>query len=210
MTANGHHYRRRLPHWGWWLTGIFIVAGAAGTWPVATAVILGLLALAILLSLIRATRPGRWRTLLKRSTARQYRPHSARGQGILAAFQQMRPTEFEQAITALAREDSRTAYAHQVGQANDRGADVIVTLHDGRRILIQCKRYQPGHRVGSETVQTINGTYRDIHACHHAVIVTTSAFTDAAHATSRMLRQPITLIDGHALTQWANGGHAPW
>jgi restriction system protein len=211
MTANSPHYRRRLPHWVWWTTGAFAVAAAAETWPAATAVVLALLTLAVILVFVRATRPGRLRSLLQRITTRRHRPATARGPRTLAAFQHLRPDEFEKAIAALAREDkARVAHAQHVGQAGDRGADVLVTLRDGRRILIQCKKYRPGNNVGSETIQTINGTYRDIHHCHAAIIVTTARFTEAAHTTSRMLRQPITLIDGHALEQWANGGHAPW
>ncbi|MCI3279106.1 restriction endonuclease [Streptomyces sp. 7R015] len=113
-------------------------------------------------------------------------------------------------MAALAREDTRVAHAEHVGQANDRGADVIVTLNTGHRVLVQCKKYRPGNNVGSETVQTINGVYRDIHHCHAAVIVTTATFTASACHTNALLPAPIRLIDGHALEHWASGGHTPW
>jgi restriction system protein len=122
----------------------------------------------------------------------------------------MTPARFEQAIAELAQKDPDVLQAIAVGQANDRGLDVHVHLTDGRRILIQCKKYRDGNNVGSETIQTINGVYRDIHHCHQAVIVTTAGFTRAAVETNTMLPQPIRLIDGHGLITWANGGHAPW
>jgi restriction system protein len=122
----------------------------------------------------------------------------------------MNPAQFEQAIAELAREHPTVHTAMAVGQANDRGADVLITLVDGRRILIQCKKYRPGNNVGSETIQTINGVYQDIHHCHAAAIVTTAGFTRAAVDTNAMLPTPIRLINGDALVQWANGGHAPW
>jgi hypothetical protein len=129
----------------------------------------------------------------------------------LQNFHRMTPADFEHAIAALAREDHRVHTAHRVGGANDRGADVLVHLHDGRRILIQCKHHQPGNNVSSGVVQTINGVYRDLHHCHHAVIVTTAAFTRAAHETNNRLPYAIRLIDGTALTSWANGHTpAPW
>lgn len=118
--------------------------------------------------------------------------------------------EFEYAIAELARQHPTVHSAHRVGGANDRGADVIATLHDGRRILIQAKHYRSGHNVGSDTIQLINGVYRDIHHCDHAVIVTTAGFTASAIQTNALLPAPIRLIDGHALERWANGGPTPW
>ena len=59
-------------------------------------------------------------------------------------------------------------------------------------------------------MQTINGVYRDIHHCHAAAIVTTSSFTRSALETNARFPYGIRLVDGDALEQWANGGHAPW
>ncbi|MEU5043171.1 restriction endonuclease [Streptomyces griseorubiginosus] len=206
--------RRRLPHWGWWITGLVTVIAAAQTWPLYTGLAFALTATAAIIAVVRPRRLTRaltWADTIA-TTINAHRNHlPAPGHRTLAAFQRMRPDQFEHAIAALAREDRHhVAHAERVGGANDRGADVIATLRDGRRILIQAKHYQPGHNVGSDTIQTTNGVYRDIHHCHHAVIVTTAAFTRDAHHTNTLLPTPIRLIDGPALEAWANNGHAPW
>lgn len=64
-------------------------------------------------------------------------------------------------------------------------ADVLAATPAGQRILIQAKRYGPRTFVGSQDVQKVNGTYRDVHRCDLAVVVTTSAFTKAAAAQMR-------------------------
>jgi restriction system protein len=200
------------PNWGWAIAAIVLIA-AAKTWPLYTILALALAATAVIVAVIR---PRRLTPLLTRAAAvttyvQARRTHlPAPGRRTLHAFQAMRPDQFEKAITALAREDHRVAHAEHVGHANDRGADILITLRDGHRILIQCKRYRDGNNVGSDTIQTINGVYRDIHHCHAAVIVTTAGYTASAIQTNAMLPAPIRLIDGHALTNWANGGHTPW
>ncbi|MGW2520461.1 restriction endonuclease [Streptomyces sp. NPDC001617] len=206
--------RQRLPRPGWsWLIAGIVILGAAKTWPLYTALVTALIVTAVILAVVRPRRLhpliGRAAALANAISAR--RTHlPTRGHRTLTAFQNMQPYQFEKAIAALAREDHRVTHAEQVGQANDRGADVLVQLRDGRRILVQCKKYRHGNNVGSETIQTINGVYRDIHHCHAAVIVTTATFTASAVQTNALLPAPIRLIDGHALEQWANGGHAPW
>jgi restriction system protein len=206
--------RRRLPHWGWWITGLVTVIAAAQTWPLYTGLAFALIATAAIIAVVRPRRLARplgWAAAIIDiiNTHRSRLP--APGNRTLAAFQRMNHRQFEHAIAALARQDRhRVAHAEQVGQANDRGADVLVHLRDRRRILIQAKHYHPGHNVSSDTVQLINGVYRDIHGCDAAVIVTTAGFTASAFQTNAMLPAPIRLIDGHALERWANGGPAPW
>jgi restriction system protein len=202
--------QHRLPRLGWWWIGVTLIGmGIAKTWPALT---IATVALTGVILILRAVRPRRLTRILERiSLPTFYRPAlPARGRRSLDAFHRMTPARFEQAIAELAQRDPDVLQAIAVGQANDRGLDVHVHLTDGRRILIQCKKYRPGNNVGSETVQTINGVYRDIHHCHQAVIVTTAGFTRAAVETNTMLPQPIRLIDGHGLITWANGGHAPW
>lgn len=213
-TRTRPHRQRRLPALGWgWALIALTLFGVAKTWPIYTGLTVALIALTAVLAVVR---PRRLAPLLDRASTvaaaitarRNHLP--AHGRRTLDAFQRMQPYEFERAIAALAREDRhRVTHAEQVGQANDRGADVIVQLRDGRRIMIQCKRYN-GHNVGSEDVQKTNGTYRDIHGCHAAVIVTTADFTRDAEETNRLLGYRIRFVNGEALEQWANGGHAPW
>jgi restriction system protein len=125
----------------------------------------------------------------------------------LRAYLQASPGEFEQQTAALCRRDGARD-AHVVGGAGDLAADVLATTPDGRRILIQCKRYKPGNPVKSEHVQMVNGTYRDIHHCQQAIIVTTSGYTrDAVNLAQRV---GIRLVDANGLAAWARGGPAPW
>lgn len=126
----------------------------------------------------------------------------------LAQFRSRTPTEFEYDVRDIARATRGVRSAEVQGGANDRGCDVLVTLDSGDRIMIQCKRYTGS--VGSEHVQIANGTYRDIHGCRRAVIVTTSTFTAAALETKRRIGDNIRLLDGAQLVAWANGGRPPW
>lgn len=208
-TSTRPHHRLRLPRLGWGWTIVALTAyGVAKTWPILTSLTIALIGALLIL---RAIRPRRLAPLLNRiGTISLHRP-ALPNRRTLEQFHRMTPTRFEQAIAELAAEHPDVAHAKAVGQANDRGADVLVTLHNGRRILIQCKHYKPGNNVGSDTVQTINGVYRDIHHCHTAAVVTTAGYTRAAYETTAMLPQPIRLIDGIALTAWANGtGPTPW
>lgn len=125
----------------------------------------------------------------------------------LAAYMAASPDEFEQQTAALCRRDGCTR-VRVVGGAGDLAADVLATTPDGKRILIQCKRYAPHNKVGSDHVQRVNGTYRDIHHCEQAIIVTTSGYTRDATALAR--RVGIRLIDADGLAQWARGGRPPW
>ena len=199
-------------HWGWTITGLVVFLGVAKTWPTFTGILFGITAPAVILYAIRPHRLAHiWRAIDRALARRRALPRPDRGYRPLHLFQQMHPAQFEQAIAELALEDrDHVATAITVGGTNDRGADVLVHLNDGRRILIQCKKYRPGNNVGSQVVQTINGVYRDIHHCHSAVIVTTALFTPDAYDTNRLLPQPIRLINGPQLEAWANGGPTPW
>lgn len=115
--------------------------------------------------------------------------------------------EFEDAIAYLCRRDG-CPDARRSGGAGDLGADVIATAPDGRRIVIQCKRYGT-KRVGSQDLQRFGGTCYNVHGAQVATVVTTSGFTqpavDYAHSMG------IRLFDQHALAAWATRtGPAPW
>lgn len=121
----------------------------------------------------------------------------------------MSPGQFEEFLADLCLRDG-CRNVQVVGGANDHGADVLYTDPNGRRGLIQAKRYAPGNSVGNEHVQIVNGTYRDAHGCAHAAIVTTSHFTQAAQAFGK--RVGIRLLDYQRLDLWIRGyAHAaPW
>ncbi|MFF0393438.1 restriction endonuclease [Kitasatospora sp. NPDC004615] len=126
----------------------------------------------------------------------------------VGAFLAMGPKEFEHALAVLCRRDGCTEVT-VVGGAGDLAADVLATTPAGQRILIQAKRYGPKTLVGSQDVQKVNGTYRDVHRCDLALVVTTSTFTKAAAAFCAQVG--IRAVDRRALALWAEGtGRPPW
>jgi restriction system protein len=125
----------------------------------------------------------------------------------LAAYMAADPDQFEQQTAALCRRDG-CRDIRVVGGAGDLAADVLATTPGGKKILIQCKRYATHNKVGSDHVQRVNGTYRDIHGCTQAAIVTTSSYTPAAISLAR--RVNIRLYDARDLERWARGGQPPW
>ncbi|MFD4905221.1 restriction endonuclease [Kitasatospora purpeofusca] len=126
----------------------------------------------------------------------------------IGAFMSMSPKAFEHALADLCRRDGCTKVT-VVGGAGDLAADVLATTPTGRRILIQAKRYSPKTLVGSQDVQKVNGTYRDIHGCDLAAVVTTSTFTKSAAAFCTQVG--IRMTDHRALALWAEGtGRPPW
>ena len=126
----------------------------------------------------------------------------------IGPFLTMSPKAFEHALADLCRRDGCTKVT-VVGGAGDLAADVLATTPTGRRILIQAKRYGPRTLVGSQDVQKVNGTYRDVHNCDQALVVTTSTFTKAAAAFCTKVG--IRTVDQRALALWAEGtGTPPW
>jgi restriction system protein len=123
-------------------------------------------------------------------------------------FRRLSPTQFEHAIADLCRRDGCTRVS-VVGGAGDLAADVLATTPDGRRILIQAKRYQRGNNVGSPEVQKVGGTYSVVHRAQLAAVVTTSGYTKAAR--SYAATAGIRLFDEQGLAGWASRtGPAPW
>ncbi|MFD4990319.1 restriction endonuclease [Streptomyces sp. NPDC058374] len=123
-------------------------------------------------------------------------------------FAALDPDSFEEAVAALCRRDG-CADAETVGGAGDLGADVLATAPDGRRVVVQCKRYGPDNKVGSQELQRFGGTCWSVHGAQLAVLVTTSEFT--APAVEYAESCGIRCVDGRELSAWAEGrGPAPW
>ncbi|MGV9245832.1 restriction endonuclease [Streptomyces sp. NPDC003710] len=118
------------------------------------------------------------------------------------------PDEFEQAIAALCERDG-CAGVEVVGGAGDLGADVVATAPDGRRLVIQCKRYGDGNRVGSQDLQRFGGTCFAVHGADIAVVVTTSGFTAPAREYAEQCG--IVCWDREDLEAWGERtGPEPW
>lgn len=149
---------------------------------------------------------NRRRTHQTRRT-QQAQIHAAQSMEI-ARYHVMDPRQFEDAIAYLCHRDG-CRDARRTGGAGDLGADVIATAPDGRRIVIQCKRYGPTTNVGSGDLQKFGGTCYNVHGAQVAAVVTTSRFTKPATGYAQTMG--IRLFDQQALAAWASRtGPAPW
>ncbi|MGZ3097303.1 restriction endonuclease [Streptomyces sp. H72] len=121
---------------------------------------------------------------------------------------QLSPDEFEHAIADLCVRDG-CADVEVVGGAGDLGADVTATAPDGRRVVIQCKRYGDDNKVGSQDLQRFGGTCYTVHEADVAVLVTTSDFTEPA--TDYAAQCGIVCVNEGRLREWSEGrAPAPW
>ncbi|WP_338674750.1 restriction endonuclease [Streptomyces sp. SCSIO 30461] len=121
-------------------------------------------------------------------------------------FASMDPEAFECAIAALCERDGCTE-VQVVGGAGDLGADVLGIAPDGRRIVIQCKRYGPVNKVGSQDMQRFGGTCFAVHDAQIAAVVTTGEFTGPAEEYAEQCG--ILCLDQSVLTAWAQGLTSP-
>ncbi|WP_448333474.1 restriction endonuclease [Streptomyces sp. DSM 41534] len=202
--------RLRRLHWGWKLTGLLATIAAIRAWTAQIVVALAVTAaLGLTVSVVygrqylqNRTRPARLGRWIPRPRSRAAQPAD------LADYYALTPDGFEYAIADLALRDPEVYSAIRQGGANDRAADVLVSLRDGRRIVIQCKRYQPRKAVDADTVYSLNGTYAAWHHANAAAIVTTSRFTQSARQFADGVG--IRLVDGSGLVRWTHGGPPPW
>ncbi|WP_318841258.1 restriction endonuclease [Streptomyces sp. SS1-1] len=118
------------------------------------------------------------------------------------------PDAFEQTVAGLCLRDG-CADVEVVGGAADLGADVTAVTPDGRRLIVQCKRYCETSKVGSQDLQRFGGTCFTVHEADIAVVVTTSDFT--APALEYAERCGILCVNGDELSAWHDGtGSRPW
>jgi hypothetical protein len=120
----------------------------------------------------------------------------------LSDFLALTPTQFELAVGDLLREMGY-AQVRRVGGPGDLGADLVCRDASGRQIVVQCKRYSPEKRVGSQAVQTFIGMMRVHHRAQRGIFVATSEFTGPAIELAR--EHGILLVDGQALVSLAQG-----
>lgn len=118
----------------------------------------------------------------------------------LQGFLALSPSGFEDAVAALLR---RLGYRRVkvVGGAGDLCADIVCHGRAGEAVIVQCKRYAPGHHVGSAEVQRVIGMAFVHHHAARAIFVTTSDFTPAARSLAR--EHAIELVNGGRLVELA-------
>jgi hypothetical protein len=110
-------------------------------------------------------------------------------------FLDMTPREFE---TAVGQVLGRHGYRLRLtGGPGDLAADLTGSDPDGRPTVVQCKRYAPGHPVGSREVQLLIAMGVRHHQAERLVLVTTSDFTDPARELAD--EHDVELIGGDEL-----------
>ncbi|CAL9339999.1 restriction endonuclease [Streptomyces sp. Tu 3180] len=148
----------------------------------------------------RLVRAGRIEARAER--ARLAREAGREARRSLDAVWEMDDRRFEEYVAELCRRDGCTD-VRRVGGAGDLGADVTGRLPDGRRFVIQCKRYAKHRTVGSRDLQTFNGTARAEHGADTPVFVASCVFTKPARDFAA--RHRLCLIDVDLLGFWNSG-----
>ncbi|GAA3389206.1 restriction endonuclease [Streptomyces roseoviridis] len=102
--------------------------------------------------------------------------------------------------------EGRLPQRRRQGRSGDLGADVVGHLADGRKLVIQVKKYAPHRSVGSQGMQKLVGTARLKHGADAALFVTTCrAFPRDALVLA--LRQDIVALHRDLLGSWGKGAH---
>ena len=178
------------------LTGLFVL-WVFGRYGVAVDVLarapswfldlLGLLTAASFLTLVMLWGVVFWQ---KRELARQ----SVLPEMSLDELYALSPRAFEHYVAELFE---RRGYKVEVrGRSGDLGVDLMLTQANGRRAVVQCKRYR--HPIGPEIVRELFGTMLHERAAH-GFLVTTAEISDGARSWAA--DKPITLIDGASLVR---------
>ncbi|MFD7668196.1 restriction endonuclease [Streptomyces sp. NPDC059788] len=160
-------------------------------------VVAGVAVAAVVAGLVRAGRRE-----ARAEQARRQEEERRRARRLLTAVWKMNGAQFEEYVAGLCRRDGCTE-VQRVGGAGDLGADVIGFLPDGRKLVIQCKRYAKHRSVGSRDLQTFNGTARDEHGADAPVFVASCVFTQQARAFAA--KHHLVLIDVNLLGFWNSG-----
>ncbi|RFC78292.1 restriction endonuclease [Streptomyces sp. AcE210] len=195
---------RRQVQGGGIVAAVLCAAWVAGNWAAVWPVLLIVLATAV----AGTTGWGLWRA--HRAAVGQDRQWRAQEE---AKARELSMTEvdalswqdFEHYVADLCRRDGCTKIVVS-GKSGDLGADVIGLLPDGRKLVVQCKKYAPHRSVSSQDMQKFVGTARPEHGADVALFVTTCrTFTKAAHGLA--VRQDIVALHRDLLGSWVKGAH---
>ncbi|GHD18501.1 hypothetical protein GCM10010313_48600 [Streptomyces violarus] len=122
--------------------------------------------------------------------------------GVMAAMDAMNGREFEERVAELLRRDGCTDVVVR-GGGRDRGIDISALTADGRRIVVQCKRFAPHLSITSPDVQKFAGAAKVLHESEVALFVATCPFTrDAQNIAAE---SGITAVHRGLLEEWSAG-----
>jgi len=108
------------------------------------------------------------------------------------------PTGFEIEVGRLLHDIGYRNVEH-LGGAGDLTADLRCRDKSGQPVVVQCKRYAPGRRVGSADLQAFIGMMTIHHEAQRGIFVTTAEFT--APATELAGLHCVRLMDGPLLSR---------
>lgn len=108
------------------------------------------------------------------------------------------PRQFEEAVGEILR-DSGFSAVTRVGRSGSGGlsADLVCRDNRGRWVMVQCKRYSPGSRVGFRDIREFVGMMASSRRPDRCLFITTSEFSGPAIALAR--RHGIEFVDGQGL-----------
>ncbi|MFE4415693.1 restriction endonuclease [Streptomyces sp. NPDC056821] len=195
--------RRQLQGWG----AVAAVAAAvwvaghwAAVWPVLVAVLSVAVVVGAIWALLRAHRLA-----VGQDRAWRAQEEASARELSMAEVDALSWQEFETYVADLCRRDGCTKVVVS-GKSGDLGADVVGYLADGRKLVVQCKKYAPHRSVSSQDMQKFVGTARLEHGADVALFVTTCrTFTKAALGLA--LRQDIVALHRDLLGSWVKGAH---
>lgn len=107
------------------------------------------------------------------------------------------PFEFEEYVGKIFRTQGYRVKLR--GRSGDLGVDVELRKANGKKAVVQCKRYKS--TVGPDIVRELYGTMIHERAAH-AFLVTTADISSAAYDWAK--NKPMTLIDGKRLVDIAH------
>ncbi|MFJ8423315.1 restriction endonuclease [Streptomyces sp. NPDC094021] len=197
--------RTRDQLWAWGAVavvaaGVWVAGHWSLVWPVLVAVLAAALAGGVGWMLLRSHRLAVGRDRVWRAQ------EEARARELsMAEVDALSWQEFERYVADLCRRDGCTKVVVS-GRSGDLGADVVGYLADGRKLVVQCKKYAPGRSVSSQDMQKFVGTARPEHGADVALFVTTCrSFTKAALGLA--VRQDIVALHRDLLGSWVRGAH---
>ncbi|MEU5160913.1 restriction endonuclease [Streptomyces sp. NPDC020875] len=195
--------RRQVQIWAAVAAGVALVWGAANwstVWPVLVTVLAAAALGGSCWALLRAHRQA-----VGRDRAWRAQEEARARELSMTQVDALTWQEFEMYIAELCRRDGCRDVVVS-GRSGDLGADVVGYLADGRKLVIQCKKYAAHRSVSSQDMQKFVGTARLEHRADVALFVTTCrAFT--RDALGLALRQDIVALHRDLLGSWVKGAH---
>lgn len=195
--------RRKLQVWGA-VAAVIAVVWVAGNWSRVWPALVTVLAVVALggagWTLLRAHRQA-----VGQDRAWQAQEEARARELSMAQVDALTWQEFETYVAELCRRDGCREVVVS-GKSGDLGADVVGYMADGRKLVVQCKKYAAHRSVSSRDMQKFVGTARLEHGADVALFVTTGrAFTQAALGLA--LRQDIMALHRDLLGAGVKGAH---